>query len=130
MDPLPERRKIERQDAIAQGRVRIAANTWLPVIITNITTQGCKIEATNWPASLGQSIWLKLENLCSAEAEVRWVLPDSVGIEFKAPLHPAVVDHLLFKKHPDDEGAGMTMLDQFGRELPKLGQRPGKLRSC
>jgi hypothetical protein len=130
MEPVPERRKLDRQAAVAQGKVRLSANVWLAVTITDITVQGCKIEATNWPTSPGQAIWLKLESLCSLEAEVRWVLPDHVGIEFKEPLHPAVVDHLLYSSHAEGEDHTMTMLDKFGRELPKLGQRPGSLRSC
>lgn len=130
MEQEHERRKLDRHSAIAQGKVRLCASIWLPVVISDITIEGCRVNAASLSNSPGEVVWLKLENLCSMEAEVRWVLPQSFGIQFKEPLHPAVVDHLVYTSRVAGEDLDMKMLDQFGRELPKLGQRLGNLRSC
>ncbi len=110
--------------------MRLAANVWVPIVITDITTRGCRIEARDGLGAADTIIWLKVANLCSVEAVIKWALPGNVGIEFKQHLHPAVVEHLLSDRKAGGEGIGMTMLDRFGRELPSLGQKSGKLRSC
>lgn len=130
MSEANERRKLDRRLVFSQGKVRIGANTWVPVTITDITTSGCRIEAKEGLGLDAQEVWLKIENLSSIKAMIKWVLPTALGIEFVEPLHPAVVDHLVHDLESAREPGSMVMVDKFGRALPGLGKTRRTMRSC
>jgi hypothetical protein len=84
-----ERRRDDRQFTavpvhISQGQ------TVLPVMITDITSQGCRLELQG-RLQEGAVVSLDLPGGPRRTAIVIWSRHGSAGCEFRAPLHPDVV---------------------------------------
>jgi hypothetical protein len=88
-----ERRREDRLFTSVPGRTS-QGQTVLPVLITDITSQGCRLEL---PGRLeeGAVVSLDLPGGPRRNAKVIWSRQGSAGCEFKAPLHPDVVPRIV-----------------------------------
>ena len=69
------------------------------VKIFDVSPHGCKAEFVERP-KLDELVWIKFDNLQSLEAMVCWVRGFEVGLEFEAPIHPAVFEMLVQRLRP------------------------------
>lgn len=83
-----DRRKVN-VDAVAH----LADGTIIPVRLTNISNEGCQIEAER-TLPIGEKLKLELPRLGLVAAQVRWSLQGTAGIQF-----------LLTDAGSDDQGA-------------------------
>lgn len=60
----------------------------------DLSESGCKIEFVNRPR-LGEIVWVKFPSLASIESTVRWIGNFAIGLEFRHPMNPYVLEWLL-----------------------------------
>jgi hypothetical protein len=84
-----ERRREDRLFTSVPGRTS-QGQTMLPVTVTDITSQGCRLEL---PGRLheGTEVSLELPGIPRRTAKIVWSRQGSAGCEFKTPLHPDLV---------------------------------------
>lgn len=87
-----ERRREDRLFTSVTGRT-IQGQTMLPVIITDITSQGCRLELQG-RLDEGAEVSVGLPGLARRTAKVVWSRQGSAGCEFKTPLNPELVRRL------------------------------------
>jgi hypothetical protein len=96
----PERplwpRKAARVGLSAEIVLRRQGQASYRVRIMDVSLHGCRAEFVERP-KLDEQVWVKFDGLQSLEAMVCWVRGFDVGLEFEAPIHPAVFDMLLAK---------------------------------
>jgi hypothetical protein len=71
------------------------------VALSALSVAGCKIETIYMSVTVGQKVTLRPEGMEGLPAIVSWTTGQAAGLNFEAPLHPAVVEHLC-KTHPDE----------------------------
>ena len=86
-------RRSERLPIGAEVRFRRPSEKPYSVALYDLSPQGCRIEARA-RLEQGQLIWVSLPGLQLQPCRVRWTDGWSAGLEFEAPLHPSVFDHL------------------------------------
>ena len=88
-----EMRREPRYAVVISGNLRNASMRPQVVQVTNLSASGCRLVS---PRRLGQGdyITLKIGPVGPLDAKVAWREADDHGIEFEAPLHPAVLDHM------------------------------------
>ena len=89
----PERRGAVRVDLFAIVSLRRAGSLSYRVRVHDLSQDGCKVEFVDRP-SVAERVWVKLDSLEALSGTVRWVSRDTVGLQFDAPLHPAVFQML------------------------------------
>ena len=66
---------------------------YLPVRLLDLSAQGCSVELID-RVKLHETLWVRFPGLEARQGAVCWEKEYSCGIEFHAPLHPAVLDLL------------------------------------
>lgn len=92
-------RKSSRVALSAEVILRRAGQGSYRVKIFDVSPHGCKAEFVERP-KLDELVWIKFDNLQSLEAMVCWVRGFEVGLEFEAPIHPAVFEMLVQRLRP------------------------------
>lgn len=93
-------RMLERQELVAQCRLRASGCLARMSIVRNITMEGCAVECIPVSLQRGDRIYLQFGNVGPVEGEVVWLRKGvEAGIRFEYGLHPAVVDRLLHLAH-------------------------------
>ncbi|MCJ2176969.1 PilZ domain-containing protein [Novosphingobium album (ex Hu et al. 2023)] len=89
------------------------------VILYDLSSGGCMIEAPQAPLTDGVVIHLRMNKFIETSGQVVWLAAGNAGVRFGELLHEAAVRHLGFTPSdlPFDE---MTPTDRFGRRLPAL----------
>lgn len=90
----PIRRQKIRQPVEGQAELREAGSRSTPIRLLDISEQGCRITLVN-RARPGTVLWIRLPGLESIESIVRWEDEFTAGLEFRRPLYPAVLTHLM-----------------------------------
>ena len=90
---LPTARRSIRVALDAEVGVRRAMQKYYPMRLRDLSSHGCSIETVNRLA-LDEVLWVKLPGLEALEGFVCWEKDFICGIEFKMPLHAAVMDML------------------------------------
>ena len=131
-----DRRLDQRASTELQARCLFGPNDAATVMVANLSASGCKVRLLKrHEIEPGQNVTLRIGSLLGLSAVVIWALGDEAGLEFKDPLHPSVVDHLVYGQNPSRHRHDATITDKFGRTLPKLEPQrrraPGSTqRSC
>ncbi len=86
------RRKV-RKTLDMPARVK-SRNVRLEVEVSDISERGCRITGRHMYLQVGRDAVLLPEGFEGFKGTIRWVDEGQAGIEFKRPLHAAVVDHL------------------------------------
>jgi hypothetical protein len=89
----------ERKPLVVNGQLRTSYGRQ-NVVFSDLSLEGCRIEAVYMTLTVGQRVVLKPEGLEGLNAVVSWSSGPSAGLKFDRPLHPSVFDHLC-KLHPD-----------------------------
>lgn len=86
------RRQLERVDLGLPAILNRPNQYRSKVVLADISTHGCRVDAGG--LRLGDRVWIHLPTLEAVCAHVAWATPEEAGLEFRQPLHPAVVAHL------------------------------------
>ena len=87
------RRREDRKSLAMEALCRTARDRQ-HVSVSDISCRGCRILGDRFDLAVDQRIVLNFPNFEGLPATVRWSSDKGVGIEFDAPLHASVVDHL------------------------------------
>lgn len=90
----PTPRKSDRVSLAAEVSLRRAGQLNYRVRVFDASPHGCKLEFVERP-KLDESVWVKFEGMEALEASVCWLEGFAAGVEFKKPIHPAVVETLV-----------------------------------
>ena len=87
-------RRTERERIYLPATCRTSTGRKGPVMITDLTPQGCRLFLRAVPVSVGLRINVKPEAFESLSGVVRWVRRGDAGVEFDKPLYGPVAEHL------------------------------------
>jgi len=90
----PDRRRAERAALRLSATMREAGRGRVGVRVIDISTHGCRVEATNVP-SAESWLWLSIAGLETQYCRVVWRAQEFAGLEFVTPLAEAVLERLL-----------------------------------
>lgn len=91
---IVEKRRTARPPLGIEAAVRERGRSGAHVSVTDFSAYGCRIEGF-CQINREAQIWIKLPGLVSQPVRVIWVSGTSMGVEFEAPLHPAVASQYL-----------------------------------
>ncbi|KMS59479.1 pilus protein PilZ [Novosphingobium barchaimii LL02] len=83
-----------RRTVLLQGRCRKSPWHVFPVELGDLSQGGCSIVGSSESFARGEHVQLRVAHLRPIEAEVRWLLPGKVGVEFRAPLNGNLIEEL------------------------------------
>lgn len=100
----PDRRRVERSALSVSASIREPGRGRMRVRLIDISTHGCRIEATTGP---NPDSWLLLSiaGLETQYCRVAWACQEFAGLEFETPLAEAVLERLLSEQKQLSEKA-------------------------
>lgn len=87
-------REVPRKSVAAEVKLRRSGELNYVVHAFDLSEKGCKLEFVERPI-IGEIVWVKFEGLAAIESTVRWTENFVVGLEFRRPLYPAVLETLV-----------------------------------
>jgi len=94
IDPIEAR--IEQRMAVSiQARYRTGSGVARDVIVSDISTKGCKFYDRFSNLKPDCRITIRIGNIGPLDAVVRWRVGQLIGVEFDDALHPSVFDHMV-----------------------------------
>ena len=106
----PERRRANRAALRLSATMREPGRSRTGVRVIDISTHGCRIEATNC-ASSDAWVWLSIAGLETQYCRVVWKAQEFAGLEFATPLADAVLERLLTEKQQLSESTVKELRD-------------------
>ena len=97
MTGLP--RRSSRVSLSAEVRLRRLQDVPYSVQLRDLSLHGCSIELVN-RVQVGERLWIRLPSIESIECVVRWEKEFTAGVDFVAPLRPAVFAMLRQRLEP------------------------------
>ncbi len=92
--PKPtERRAKDRREARLTGKIRRTTGAREEVRLLDLSPGGCRLDGASY--KVGEKVWISIGGLTPIEGQVRWVSGEAAGLQFQAPLYPAMADHLV-----------------------------------
>jgi hypothetical protein len=91
---MTEGRREDRFDVDLQGRYRTGSGIARDVVVSDLSTRGCKFFDKHCNIDVGAAISIKVGSIGPLTARVRWVTGQTVGVEFDSKLHESVLDHM------------------------------------
>ncbi len=93
---MTAQRKRERASVEGICRYRSGSGIAVPVRISDLTEEGCRISSIPRALESGDRISISIDTLAPLFATVRWVERGrAAGLKFDNPLYPSVFDWLL-----------------------------------
>jgi hypothetical protein len=89
-----DRRRVERTALSLNASIREPGRGRLSVRLIDISTRGCRIEATSGP-NADSWLLLSIAGLETQYCRVAWNCQEFAGLEFETPLAEAVLERLL-----------------------------------
>lgn len=97
-DGLPERRRAPRTALRLAATIRQPGRGRIAARILDISTHGCRIEATT-SAAAGTWVLLSVAGLETQYCRIAWHCQEFSGLEFATPLAEPVLERLLQDQH-------------------------------
>ncbi len=101
-------RRSRRIDLIMPARLRLPGGPGEPVLVTDLSEHGCRLECWGMQVSCGDSVILRPQGLESVCGTIRWIKGPKIGVAFSRPLYGPVVEHLAHQHRP--ESADLRMV--------------------
>ena len=95
--PIPWTRQAERLPVRMRACCRTRSGFRDDVVITDLSTGGCRIESRSTTLRPGDLVLVRPEGLEGQPGVVCWVERNCVGIKFERPLYGPVVEHICQK---------------------------------
>jgi hypothetical protein len=96
--PAIQPRRHERVSVVGEVSMRRAGKHPFRVHIYDLSPEGCKAEFVDRP-ELGEMLWIKFDGMDAFEADVRWIVPPTLGLKLTRSMYPAVFDLLVDRLH-------------------------------
>ena len=87
-------RRSERERIYLPATCRTSTGRKGPVMITDLTAQGCRLFLRALPVTVGLRIRVKPDTFEPLSGVVRWVRRGDAGVEFDKPLYGPVAEHI------------------------------------
>jgi hypothetical protein len=94
-------RLAQRLNVRIKGSLRETGSGKFDIDVLDMSVSGCRVE-TSFVLSLGKRVWITFPGLSSIEAEIAWRRDFRYGCRFMAPLHAAVLDHIVARHRAAD----------------------------
>jgi hypothetical protein len=120
-----DRRRANRAALRLSATMREPGRSRTGVRVIDISTHGCRIEATN-AASADTWLWLSIAGLETQYCRVVWQAQEFAGLEFATPLADAVLERLLNEQQNLSESTVKELRDIASRthRLASNGEDP------
>ena len=92
---MAEERSEPRIAVSIQGRYRMGSGVARDVIVSDISTMGCKFYDRFSSLKKDSRITIRIGNIGPLDALVRWQAGQLIGVRFDDALHPSVFDHMV-----------------------------------
>lgn len=92
---MTETRRDPRHNVTMQGRYRTGTGVARDVVVTDLSTTGCKFDDRVHNLRRGTIISIRIGNIGPIAAQAMWIEVGSVGVRFDNALHASVLDHML-----------------------------------
>ena len=92
---MTEIRRETRHEVTMQGRYRTGSGLARDVVVTDLSTTGCKFEDRVNNLRTGSIISIRIGNIGPITAHVQWMENSTIGVRFDSTLHASVLDHML-----------------------------------
>lgn len=90
-----ERRSERRLSIDLPGSFRRGGDPLQVMYFSQISSKGCRMTAEDAALTTGERIELFLGPVGPIDAQVRWINETGIGVEFEAPLDPAIVGYFV-----------------------------------
>ncbi|WP_336973517.1 PilZ domain-containing protein [Sphingobium aromaticiconvertens] len=87
-------RAAERWSVAIGVKVRRSGETWFASRISDLSVTGFRLQSFV-SLSVGSDLWVMLPGFEGRRAHVLWTQAHEAGCAFEAPLHPAILDHVV-----------------------------------
>jgi hypothetical protein len=87
-------RRQPRVPVVMIARLRDRASNKYDVRLLDLSVTGFRAEA-HYSLDAGQIVWLTIPGMQGLEATVAWRRGTVIGCNFRNPLYPAVLDHIV-----------------------------------
>lgn len=94
-----DRRIAMRAPVAIDADLRKPGRTAFKVLVRDLSRTGCRAE-TLTKTYEGDRVWLSLPGFAPIEGIIRWSNSRGFGLEWAAPIHSSVFDHIR-QHHPD-----------------------------
>lgn len=94
-----DRRIAERAPVAIEADLRKPGRTSFKVYVRDLSQTGCRAETLTKTYD-GDRVWLTLPGFAPIEGVIRWSNSRGFGLEWAAPLHGSVFDHIR-QRYPD-----------------------------
>lgn len=119
----PERRRASRTALRLSASVRKPGRGRVAARVIDISTHGCRIEATGGAAA-DSWVLLSIAGLETQYCRVAWGCQEFAGLEFATPLAEAVLESLLQGRHRSSETT-VSELRDIANRTHRLAARHG-----
>lgn len=112
---MTEERSEPRINVSIQGRYRTGSGVARDVIVSDLSTRGCKFYDRFSNLKAEARISLRIGSIGPIDAVVRWRTGQIIGVRFDDALHPSVFEHMVTTI--SDWSAGEDVADPADREV-------------
>ncbi|PLK27677.1 PilZ domain-containing protein [Novosphingobium sp. TH158] len=91
------------------ARLRLPGGPGEPVLVTDLSEHGCRIECWGMALAEGDRVILRPQGLEPLYATIRWIKGARLGLVFSRPLYGPVIEHLA-RCHPPYDAASERRL--------------------
>lgn len=92
---MSEERSELRHAVDIQGRYRTGNGLAKDVAVGDLSAHGCKFYDRFSNLGVGDYISIRIGSIGPIDAHVRWTRQFYAGVQFKSPLHPSVLAHMV-----------------------------------
>lgn len=103
-------RRSQRFLLALPARLRLPGGPSEPVLITDISEHGCRIECWGLSVARGDAVILRPEGLEPLHGTICWIKGAQIGINFGRSLYGPVVEHLALGFQPSHLEPGQLRL--------------------
>lgn len=115
---MVEKRTALRFPTDIEASCQNADGSWTTQL-RNISTSGCMITLPQGRFSDDAPLRLRIKGVAAIDAEVVWRHRDRAGVRFRAPLHPAAMEHLGFILPDGDWDSAVRTAQQVAMPSPR-----------
>lgn len=92
------RRKSQRHNVLIGVRLRRPGESWFASQISDLSEIGFQLHS-HVALRPGMTVWIMFSGFEGRRATVMWTNGHETGCQFEAPLHRAILDHILRMDH-------------------------------